>query len=247
MSTPSDNNTFSLLKRFWKPFAVLFVLFYIVFNWSDISWLFNYKVAGQYISDFMPKNNGQTGDPAITDPGKQDTPADKKTDPKTDTTIDPVKPKTDPVQPADPTEKPVLKDQISIAKIGITAPIVSVSSTDNTVIHKYLDSGVVMYADSAMPGIVGQSIILGHSAPPGWPHIKFDWAFTKISQLKPGDVVKITYKSRVYSYSVKKTIFIDRGGALPNDDPDKSTLYLVSCWPPGKDYKRIAVETVLME
>jgi len=82
------------------------------------------------------------------------------------------------------------------------------------------------------PGQDGQTIILGHSAPPGWPNIKYDWVFTKLNLLEPGATISINYGGRAFTYSVTKTIFLDRGGELPAAPADKNVLY--SCQAAGR-------------
>ena len=141
-----------------------------------------------------------------------------------------------------PTPRP---DSVTIPKIGISVPIVTGQTQDVNALHTLLDSGVVLYPGSAAFGTDGQTVLLGHSAPAGWPNIKYDWVFTKLNQLVPGDLVVINYRNQIYYYSVKGTKVIAAGGNLPDNAMAGNSLVLVSCWPPGKDYKHIAVETIL--
>ncbi len=233
----------STIEILWKPFVIFFAVLYIGFNWPNISWLFNYKVAGQYINDLKPEEK-----PAVivenspTEVKMQ--PTQGSEDPKEESGATAVK-----KQPVDPIKNGGAKKSfgISIAKIGIEAPIVLSDTTDNTIIHKYLDSGVVMYPGGTMPGQNGDMILLGHSAPPGWPKIKYDWVFSRLNDLKAGDIVKLGYNGQNFNYEVVKTVFLMPGEELPTTDPNKNTAFLVSCWPPGKDFKRIVVETVLQD
>lgn len=237
------------ILKFWKPFAVSFVVLFVSFNWQSVSWLFNYGVASQYLSNLAPQNKlPAQAALAEAQEGLFFT-GNKPAEVSVETTVNPPEEvKTNPVSnkktdhaPA----TPVLANKISIPKIGITAPIVISDTADNNLIHKYLDKGVVMYPGSTVPGSAGETMLLGHSAPPGWPNIKYDWVFTKINQLQPGDTVSITFGNQVHSYAVTKTVFLERGEELPGSDLSKNTLFLISCWPPGKDLKRIAVEAVL--
>ena len=108
---------------------------------------------------------------------------------------------------------------------------------------KNLDQGVVYYPGSVYPGQTGQIVILGHSAPPGWPKIKHDWVFTDLNNLNVGDKIYIDLNNKQYSYTVKQKNIIDRGADVPTISAADSgnVLALISCWPPGKDYQRIAV------
>jgi LPXTG-site transpeptidase (sortase) family protein len=139
------------------------------------------------------------------------------------------------------------EDGIEIPKIEISAPLVVNKDLSDEGVHKALDTGVVYYPSSALPGETGQTIILGHSAPAGWPKIKYDWVFSNISKLTEGDEIEVYYQGKKNTYSVTKTIFLDRGEEVPAVSlaGSKNVLILISCWPPGKDYKRIAVEAVI--
>lgn len=146
-------------------------------------------------------------------------------------------------------EKPIVQvetinnveNSIEIEKIGIKAPLVIPDGSDPT-LKKELDLGVVFFSSSSLPGEAGETIILGHSAPPNWPKIKYDWVFTDLEKLVEGDVIYVYYEGRKYTYKVKDHIIIEKG----QDESIYLTNYgnilvLMSCWPPGKDSKRIAV------
>lgn len=138
-----------------------------------------------------------------------------------------------------------VENSIEIAKIGITAPIITPTGLDTT-FKSELNLGTVLYPDSVLPGENGQTTILGHSAPANWPKIKYDWVFNDLSKLVPGDEIVIYFNGKRYVYSVVKNYIINRGDELSADTSLKNTLMLMSCWPPGKDYKRIAVEASLL-
>ena len=102
---------------------------------------------------------------------------------------------------------------------------------------------MVHYPGSTLPGIKGQTIILGHSAPLGWPKIRYDWVFTNLAHLDKGDKIFVYFNHKKYTYSVKGKLFLNRGEDLPSRllTNSENMLVLISCWPPGKDFKRIAV------
>ncbi len=139
------------------------------------------------------------------------------------------------------------KESIEIPKIGVSAPLVLAGEEDN--IHKLLDLGVVHFPDSAFPGEKGQSIILGHSAPPGWPKIKHDWVFSRIGDLQKGDLVILNLNGCRFKYQVSDKRIIKRGGEIPKEwmGLGEPTLVLLSCWPPGKDFRRMAILTKLLK
>jgi len=137
-------------------------------------------------------------------------------------------------------------DSILIPKIGIEAPIVFPESEDEKVLKKELNKGVVHHPSSPLPGQEGQVIILGHSAPAGWPKIRYDWVFSDLNKLEAGDEIFIFFKNCQYTYKVSQKIFLEKGEELSESPADSEhALYLISCWPPGKDIRRIAVLAVL--
>ncbi len=221
-------------KEFTKIFIFLYLAAFIVFNWNDVSWVFNYKVVGALASDFFnPYQNKQSvvlaSDQNISDLNKLVTQSDpvpiKKEFPRTDR-----------------------ENSLEIPSLGMITPLVAGQSTDIATLTKELNSGVVYYPGSVAPGTTGQMVVLGHSAPPNWPHIKYDWVFSNIQDLKAGDQIIVYFDKRIYTYTVTTKTIIDPGQDITshNQDGTKNILTIVSCWPPGKDYKRITVEAELV-
>ncbi len=137
------------------------------------------------------------------------------------------------------------ENSIEIPKIDIKAPLIVNENMNNDDVSKALDSGVVHYPSSVLPGNEGQTIILGHSAPLGWPKIQYQWVFSNLNDLEPGDKIFVHLDNKKYSFSVKNKVFLERGEELPtNLTNSNNVLVLISCWPPGKDLKRIAVVAI---
>jgi len=139
-------------------------------------------------------------------------------------------------------EKP---NSIFIPKIGIEAPLVFPAELEQKDYKKALDQGVVHYPTSSLPGEKGEIILLGHSAPPGWPKIRYDWVFSDLNKLNEGDVIYIVYERCQYKFVVSEKVFLEKGEELPPPSKQSKTLLtLISCWPPGKNIKRIAVRAL---
>jgi len=158
--------------------------------------------------------------------------------------VEVVEPQNATTTPAIP-EKP-RQDIINIPKISVSAPIITAKTTDNEVLHGLLDDGVVLYPGSTPFGQTGQTVILGHSAPTGWPKIKYDWVFSRVNELKAGDMIAITYNNETRYYQVVKTRIVTPQEGVPTSTVEGNSLMIVSCWPPGKDLKRIAVEATIV-
>lgn len=140
-------------------------------------------------------------------------------------------------------EKENSVNKLEIPKINISAPLIF--SKREKDVKKDLNFGVVVYPTSSMPGEGGTVTILGHSAPYGWPKVNYQWIFTDLKNLEKGDEIFLYYNGEKFVYEVKEKIFLTRGATLPPNNEGVPLLYLISCWPPGKDVKRILVIATL--
>lgn len=220
-------------KKILKVALMLYFASFLVINWNDVSWLFNYKEVSGLVSDFFnpyPTVDASTMN-AYFYPNHSSSSA-KATEGQAN------------IVETSYTDK---QNTLEVPKISLSVPIIFSTSADKTAITKDLDAGVVYYPGSVYPGQIGQIVILGHSAPPGWPTIKHDWVFTDLEKLEPGDAILIDLNNKQYTYIVRQKTIIQRGAEVPVDNfnADKSVLTLISCWPPGKDYQRITVQAIL--
>jgi len=137
-------------------------------------------------------------------------------------------------------------NKILIPKIGIEAPLVFPEESDSDFTDD-LNRGVVYFPESKLPGEKGEAVFLGHSAPLGWPKIRYDWVFSDLNKLESGDEVYVFFEDCQYVYQVRKKYFLDRGEDLPElESGSQSVLTLISCWPQGKDFRRIAIRAELI-
>ena len=218
-------------KKLMQAVIIIYLASFVIINWNDVSWIFNYKEVAGLTSDFFnpyPATDASTENAYFY----------------ANHSLQAASGATATVKPAKEIKTTYTENTntLEIPKIGITTPIVFSQSTDQTVLMKDLDKGVIVYPGSVLPGESGQIIILGHSAPVGWPHIKHDWVFSDLNNLQVGDKVLLDIENKQYTYIVKEKSIIDKGGDVPSTGDG---LTLISCWPPGKDYKRIAVRTEL--
>lgn len=210
-------------KIFFRYFLFFFLISFLIFNWPKISWIFHPGYVLRTISFYL---------------------SEKK---EVEREIEEIKKEPEKIQEKEPEkvqeEIYEKEDSIEIEKIKISAPIILVEEEEK--VKEALDRGVVLWPQSSLPGQKGKVIILGHSAPPNWPKIKYDWVFSNLNLLEKGDEIVIYFQKRKYTYLVEEKIFLNRGQELPETDPEKSVLFLISCWPPGKDFRRIAVKAIL--
>lgn len=232
-------------KNLLKAAIVIYLASFLIINWNDVSWIFNYKEVSGLVSDFFnpyPSIDASSMNAYFYPNHSQETTATTATTIPTATAVATV-PTTKEVK-TNYTDK---QNTLEVPALSLSVPIIFSTSSDKNSLMKDLDSGVVYYPGSVYPGQTGQIIILGHSAPAGWPKIKHDWVFTEIDELKVGDKILIDLNNKQYTYVVKKTSIIKRGADVPVDSDlsQNSVLTLISCWPPGKDYQRIAVQAEL--
>jgi LPXTG-site transpeptidase (sortase) family protein len=207
-----------MAKKLLKPFILFFLINFLIFNWNSVSWIFNYRVILGAISDFSGKISSFFAEieNKINSLGQ--------------------------IAQAENVNFFSRENSLEIPKIGVLVPLIMTDSNEKDLEAK-LNRGVVIFPDSALPGQSGQTIILGHSAPPNWPKIKYDWVFSRLNELEEKDEIKVYFNNREYNYYVKNKIFLEKDEEIPNYSTDSgNTLLLISCWPPGKNLKRIVVE-----
>ncbi|MDP2741763.1 MAG: sortase [bacterium] len=222
-------------EKMIKRFIIIFMISFILINWNDVSWIFNYKAVSGLTDDFFTpypsiKATLPVDDSLYPNYGENNNSlAQNDTNKEIEFTY---------------TDK---ENSLEIPAIGISAPIIFSKTTDKNLIAKDLDKGTVYYPGSVLPGQKGEIMILGHSAPPNWPKIKHDWVFSKINDLKAGDEIIINLENKQYIYIVKEKAIVKRGEEVTfaSSAENFSSLILVSCWPPGKDIQRIAVRSSL--
>jgi len=213
------------LEKFLKVFVFLLLIATVIIYWGTIKGMFNYKATyGEVYKE-------------ISSSFETKTPKEKDVSLK----VPQIKLSEHQFESSDKS------NSIEVPKIELTAPLIISESSQDDYLEKLLKEGVVFYPDSALPGKEGMTVVLGHSAPPGWPKINYDWVFTRLNELEPGDEVFIYFNHRKYPYLVNKKIFLNKGNDIPVSDflESVSSLTMLSCWPPGIDNKRIAVQAEL--
>ena len=219
-------------KEFIKIYMVFLILMFTIANWNSVSWAFSYKEVSGLAHDFFNP---------YPDSALLVSASDIHLPPRQTINL--------PSAPAPKAQYPYSdkENSLEIPRIGITSPLIIAQSANNIALEKDLDKGVVYYPGSVLPGEAGQIVVLGHSAPPNWPHIKHDWVFSDINNLNMNDQIILYFNNKQYIYLVKKKNIIQKGQELAFDGASHNMLTIVSCWPPGKDYQRIAVQAELQE
>ncbi len=139
-------------------------------------------------------------------------------------------------------EETDLEEGLYIPSLGIKARILYLLDDQKPDYLDYLSKGVVHYPFSALPGEEGQSVLLGHSAGPGFktknPYLKI---FSNLNDLEKGEKIIVVREGCKLEYSVIFKRVYEQGQEIGNFGKDKASLVLVSCWPPGRNIMRLAV------
>ena len=139
-----------------------------------------------------------------------------------------------------------------IDTLGVRAPLVFGTPDDTDLLYSALEEGVVHYSSTAKPGEDGVSIVLGHSSAYPWYDGDYGAVFALLSRLKPGDRFYIQYEdNRSYFYEMKDSLVFnpfssdERLSAMERSPGNN--LILISCYPVGTNYRRIAVRAQQIE
>lgn len=137
------------------------------------------------------------------------------------------------IVPGDPT--------INIPKINVFSPVVYEPSITEGNVQKALESGVVHYGNTPMPGQPGNSVIFGHSSNDWWEPGNYKFIFGLLDKLAPGDRFSVDYQSQRYIYEVSSTKVVPPTDVSVLNPTAEPTMTLITCTPPGTSLKRLIV------
>lgn len=139
---------------------------------------------------------------------------------------------------------PTSQPEIIIPKINLEIPLVfSAQSTNENDIETALESGVVHYPTTVLPGQMGNSAFFGHSSNNIFSPGQYKFAFALLDKLSVGDTFYITYNKKVYVYKVYDRQIVDPSdvAVLDNVPGKAATATLITCDPPGTSLNRLVV------
>ena len=134
---------------------------------------------------------------------------------------------------------------VTIPKINIQIPLdYNVPTTDEVAVEAGLKTGVVHYANTAMPGQNGNGAYFGHSAVNIFNNgEKYGFAFTLLHNLTTGDTFYITYSGKTYAYRIfqRQVVPPSDVGVIYDTQGKQATAELITCDPPGVSTNRLVV------
>ncbi len=136
---------------------------------------------------------------------------------------------------------------VSVPKINSTAPLILEPSQQEKNIQVALRDGVVHYAGTAVPGEIGNVVIVGHSSNDWWEPGNYKFVFALLDKLAVGDKVQVNYSSRKYVYEVINTKIVAPTDLSVLNQTSEPILTLITCTPPGTSWKRLIVTAKQIE
>jgi LPXTG-site transpeptidase (sortase) family protein len=134
--------------------------------------------------------------------------------------------------------------EVIIPKINVQIPVnYTESSTDENTIENDLQSGVVHYPTTALPGQNGNTAFFGHSSNNIFNKGKYKFAFVLLHTLVNGDTFYLAYNGKMYVYQVVSRSIVDPSdvGVLNAVQGQTATATLITCDPPGTSLHRLVV------
>jgi sortase A len=132
--------------------------------------------------------------------------------------------------------------EIRIPKLGVQSPIVFEPSYDENTVEQALQSGVVHYGTTALPGEKGNAVILGHSSGQPWTDGNYKYIFTLLDKLQKDDQIVIDYKGTEYIYQVTDTqVVAPTDLSVLAQNSNQAIISLITCTPVGIDRNRLVV------
>jgi LPXTG-site transpeptidase (sortase) family protein len=134
--------------------------------------------------------------------------------------------------------------QLEVPSLKISAPIIWTKDTKD--FNKDLQSGVIHYPGTAMPGQIGTTYISGHSSNYAWAKGSYNQIFATLGKLALNSSFQITIKQTNGQMATLHYVVISSKEYLPADQEQfkntgKSVVALSTCWPVGSTAKRLVV------
>lgn len=141
-------------------------------------------------------------------------------------------------------EKVEFAPEIQIPKLGISAPLHMEIHPD--LILDYLRVGVAHYAQTAQPGQIGNSVLVGHSSDLPWNDGNFKNIFALLDRLEIGDEILVFYGTERYVYKVFESEVVRPTQLSVLSKTDKPVLTLLTCYPVGTTLNRLIIRAELV-
>lgn len=140
---------------------------------------------------------------------------------------------------------------LTIGKLGVKKVPVRLDIFVDNVRADYLNvllTSLAHLKGTAYPGQKGNSVIFGHSALPYlYSPRNLQTIFTRLDELKFGDLIIVDTDSRVLKFQVEKGGLLGDRATIADLTSRKPRLTLLTCYPPGYKSFTYAVRALLLD
>lgn len=164
-------------------------------------------------------------------------------------TISPPEPIVNPIvttpNPAPVVVEPIFfQPEIEIRKLGLVAPIIMTVPFDQ--MTEQLRNGVAHYQGTALPGEIGNSVIVGHSSDFIWSEGQFKAIFALLDKLEIGDEIIVRYQTNEHRYRVTGSQVVRPTELSVLKRTPNPQLTLITCYPVGTTRSRLIIHSELV-
>jgi len=140
---------------------------------------------------------------------------------------------------------PVGGDAIRIPALDINVPLVMSPTMNDDDVLETLNTGAALYPNGVLPGHLGNTFISAHSTGEPWKGA-YRFAFLRINELQPGNLMHIDYQGARYTYRmIKKDIVTPTPEFRVISNRPVPTVTLMACWPLWSTSKRMLLSAEL--
>ncbi len=145
-----------------------------------------------------------------------------------------------------------IKMTMVIKKINVEVPIVLSADTDEARLQKDLESGVIHYPGTPMPGQRGNVYIAGHSSNYAWSKGRYNYVFKNLNDLVEDDEISIVTRTQNGTEITHTYVVTSKEEVNPDDvrifsQSQMQELTLTTCWPLGTSTRRLMIKAYLQE
>ena len=141
---------------------------------------------------------------------------------------------------------PKAQPRLIIPSVGIDVPYITTeSSYDVDKVQTALRSGVVHFGTTALPGQIGNMVIIGHSSEAIWAPGHYKYAFTLLNKVPEKALVYIDYRGARYIYRITSSEVVEpEDVGVLDQSTDTPDLTLITCTPVGVSTHRLVLHGV---
>lgn len=137
----------------------------------------------------------------------------------------------------------------AIASYTISIPKLNIQHAFVSTVDDKLDEHLVQYWGSALPPLLGNTVIFGHSTLPQLFDAKnYRTIFAHIHELQVNDFITVHIDKNDYTYKVNNiTITTPDDISMLSQNTNGHYLTIITCTPPGTTWKRLIIKSELIK